>query len=157
LGETDNCQVAVTLSIANHAASLPVAYRLYLPEDWAADEARREKAHVPNAVKFRTKPDIALDQIDQIKAALAAGLAPGVLRTAAGYGVDGAFRSGVTAMGLSYAMGVQPTLSVWPPDAGPLPPKLWSGRGRKPSHVRRDADHRPVSAKRLAMALAPEA
>jgi SRSO17 transposase len=53
-------------------------------------------------------------------------------------------------------MGVQPTLSVWPPDAGPLPPKPWSGRGRKPSLVRRDADHRPVSAKRLAMALTPE-
>ena len=153
LGKTDNCQIAVTLSVANHAASLPIAYRLYLPEDWAADEARRQKAHVPAEVKFRTKPDIALDQI---RAALAAGVAPGVLLTDAGYGVNGAFRSGVTAMGLTYAMGVQPTLSVWPPDKGPLPPKPGSGRGRKPSHVRRDADHRPVSAKRLAMALAPE-
>jgi SRSO17 transposase len=36
LGKTDNCQIAVTLSIANHAASLPIAYRLYLTEDWAA-------------------------------------------------------------------------------------------------------------------------
>jgi SRSO17 transposase len=153
LGKTDNCQIAVTLSVANHAASLPIAYRLYLPEDWAADETRRQKAHVPAAVKFRTKPEIALDQI---RAALAAGVTPGVLLTDAGYGVNGAFRSGVTAMGLSYAMGVQPTLSVWPPDTGPLPPKPWSGRGRKPSHVRRDVDHRPVSAKRLALALAPE-
>jgi SRSO17 transposase len=153
LGKTDNCQIAVTLSIANHAASLPIAYRLYLPEDWGADEARRRKAHVPDAVKFHTKPEIALDQV---RAALAAGVAPGVLLTDAGYGVNGAFRSGVTAMGLTYAMGVQPTLGVWPPDTGPLPPKPWSGRGRKPSHVRRDADHRPVSAKKLAMALAPE-
>ncbi len=54
LGKTDNCQVAVTLSIANHQASLPVAYRLYLPEDWANDAARRSKAHVPDDVKFRT-------------------------------------------------------------------------------------------------------
>jgi SRSO17 transposase len=84
LGKTDNCQIAVTLSIANHAASLPVAYRLYLPEDWAADEARRRRAHVPDDVVFRTKPQIALDQI---KAALAAGVAPGVLLADAGYGL----------------------------------------------------------------------
>src|ERR1039458_3468587 len=83
LGKTDNCQVAVTLSVANHAASLPIAYRLYLPEDGAADEARRQKARVPDAVKFQTKPDIALDQI---RAALAAGVAPGALLTDAGYG-----------------------------------------------------------------------
>jgi hypothetical protein len=63
LGKTDNCQVAVTLSIANHQASLPIAYRLYLPEEWANDAARRSKAHVPDDVKFRTKPEIALRQI----------------------------------------------------------------------------------------------
>ena len=104
-------------------------------------------------MKFRTKPDIALAQI---RAALAAGVAPGVVLADAGYGVNGAFRSGVTVMVLTYAMGVQSTLSVWPPDKGPLPPKPWSGRGRKPSRMRRDADHRPVSAKTLAMALARE-
>src|SRR3974390_394949 len=76
LGKTDNCQIAVTLSIANHAASLPIAYRLYLPEDWAGDEARRKKAHVPDEVVFKTKPQIALDQI---KAALEAGVGPGGL------------------------------------------------------------------------------
>ena len=47
LGKQDNCQVAVTLSIANHAASLPIAYRLYLPLEWAADAARRAQAGVP--------------------------------------------------------------------------------------------------------------
>jgi SRSO17 transposase len=55
-GKTDNCQIAVTLSIANHAASLPIAYRLYLPEDWAGDEVRRKKVRVPDEVKFRTNP-----------------------------------------------------------------------------------------------------
>jgi SRSO17 transposase len=59
LGKQDNCQVAVSLSVANHAASLPVAYRLYLPEEWAADPIRRAKAGVPQAVAFMTKPDIA--------------------------------------------------------------------------------------------------
>src|SRR5450755_3146796 len=154
LGKTDNCQIAVTLSIANHAASLPIAYRLYLPEDWAADEARRKKAHVPDDVVFKTKPGIALDQI---KAALAAGVAPGVLLADAGYGVDGAFRSGVTANGLTYVVGVQSTLSVWRPDAEPLPPKPWSGRGRPPSRIRRDREHAPVSAKKLAKGLPEDA
>ena len=154
LGKTDNCQIAVTLSIANHAASLPIAYRLYLTEDWAADQARRKKAHVPDDVIFKTKPQIALDQI---RAALAAGVSPGVLLTDASYGADGAFRSGVTALGLSYMVGVQSTLSVWPPDTEPLPPRPWSGRGRPPSRVRRDGEHAPVSAKKLAMGLSKKA
>ena len=63
LGKQDNCQVAVSLSVANEAASLPVAYRLYLPQDWAADPVRRKKAGVPESVTFQTKPEIALDQI----------------------------------------------------------------------------------------------
>src|SRR5271155_1538357 len=154
LGKTDNCQVAVTLSIANHQASLPIAYRLYLPEDWANDAARRSKAHVPDDVKFRTKPEIALRQI---KAALRAGVARGVVLTDAAYGSDGGFRAGVTEMGLIYAVAVPSTISVWPPGMEPLPPKPWSGRGRKPSRTRRDADHRPVSAKALATTLPKEA
>jgi len=60
LGKQDNCQVAVTLSIANHGASLPVSFRLYLPQDWAADAARRRKAGVPPAIDFQTKPETAL-------------------------------------------------------------------------------------------------
>src|SRR5450755_3176571 len=154
LGKTDNCQIAVTLSIANHAASLPIAYRLYLPEDWADDKARRKKAHVPDSVKFQTKPRIALAQI---KAALAAGVPPGVVLADPAYGTDSEFRARVTAMGLTYAVGVQSTLNVWPPGEEPLPPKPWSGRGRKPTHVRRDADHKPVSVKALAMKLPEEA
>src|SRR3954447_10545423 len=63
LGKQDNCQVAVSLSLANHAASLPVAYRLYLPQEWADDPARRKTAGVPEAITFQTKPEIALDQI----------------------------------------------------------------------------------------------
>jgi SRSO17 transposase len=75
----------------------------------------------------------------------------------AGYGADGAFRAGVTALGLSYAVGVQSTLSVWPPGQDPLPPKPWTGRGRPPSLVGRDAHHRPVSAKALAVSLTEDA
>ena len=154
LGKTDNCQIAVSLSLANHHVSLPVAYRLYLPEDWANDAKRRRKAHVPEAVEFRTKPQIALTQIE---AAVKAGVAPGIVLTDAGYGSDGAFRAGGTALGLTYAAGVQSTLSVWPPGEEPLAPKSWSGRGRKPSRLRHDADHRPICAKELAMRLPAEA
>ena len=150
LGKQDNCQIAVTLSVANRMASLPVAYRLYLPEAWAADPDRRAKAGVPDEVTFKTKPEIALDQI---QAAHAAGVRPGIVLADAGYGADGAFRAGITALGLSYAVGVQSTLSVWPPGLEPLPPKPWSGRGRPPSLIGRDHDHRPVSAKALAASL----
>ena len=103
--------------------------------------ASHQSPYTRRCVVFKSKPEIALDQI---KAALAGGFAPRVALADTGYGVDGAFGSGVTGMGLADAMGVQSTLSVWPPDKGPLPPKPWSGRGRKPSHVRRAADYRPV-------------
>jgi SRSO17 transposase len=85
LGKQDNCQIAVTLSIANHHASLPVAYRLYLPREWATDRARRRKAGVPKAVTFKTKPAIALEQL---RWASAAGLPRGVALMDAGYGTD---------------------------------------------------------------------
>ena len=77
LGKQDNCQVAVTLSLANHAASLPVAYRLYLPQDWAEDLVRRAKAGVPEARPFQTRPEIALDQIRTAPCCTARPLAVG--------------------------------------------------------------------------------
>ena len=154
LGKQDNCQIAVSLSVANDLASLPIGYRLYLPEPWAQDALRRPKAGVPEDVVFRTKPEIALEQID---AALAAGVAPGVVLADAGYGIHTAFlRTGITELGLGYVVGVQSSTSLWPPGTGPLPAKPWSGGGRPPSRVQRQPDHQPVSAKALAAAL-PEA
>jgi SRSO17 transposase len=150
LGKQDNCQVAVSLSVANDHASLPVAWRLYLPEGWASDPARRAKAGVPEDVVFRTKPEIALDQI---RTALSAGVPSGVVLADAGYGIDTAFRTGLTAMGLSYIVGIQSSTSLWSPGMEPLPPKAWSGRGRPPSLVRRHPDHKPVAAKGLAQSL----
>ena len=64
LGKQANCQVAVSLSIANHSASLPVAYRLYLPKDWAKDRcASATRPACPWSIGFKTKPEIALEQI----------------------------------------------------------------------------------------------
>lgn len=83
LGKQDNCQVAVSLSIANHHASLPVAYRLYLPKEWAEDCDRRRKVGIPAEVGFRTKPEIALEQL---RWACASDLPRGVVLMDAGYG-----------------------------------------------------------------------
>jgi SRSO17 transposase len=152
LGKQDNCQVAVSLSLANDWASLPVAFELYLPEAWANDPARRAKAGVPNTLTFRTKPQIALQQI---RRALAEGLPPGVVLGDAGYGIDTDFRTTLTALSVSYVLGVQSSLGIWPPGCTPLPPKPWSGTGRKPKLQRRDDEHQPVSAKDLAVSLAP--
>src|SRR3954471_5962510 len=150
IGKQDNCQVAVTLSLANAQASLPVAYRLYLPEAWAQDAERRRKAGVPEDICFQTKSEIALDQI---RAALADQVAPGLVLADAGYGIDTAFRTALTALGMSYILGVQSSTSLWPPGTAPLPPKLWSGRGRPPTRVRRSPEQKPLSAEKLARSL----
>ena len=142
LGKQDNCQVAVSLSLANDEGSLPVAFNLYLPEEWATDPVRRATAGVPKTLAFRTKPQIALEQI---RRALAEGLPPSVVLGDAAYGVETDFRTALTALSLSYVLGVQSTLGVWPPGCGPLPPKPWSGKGRRPKLQRRDAEHQPVS------------
>jgi SRSO17 transposase len=150
LGKQDNCQIAVTLSIANHQASLPVAYRLYLPKDWVTDRPRRRKAGVPKDITFKTKPAIALEQL---RWACAEGLPPGAVLMDAGYGTDTDLRTSVTALGLSYVAGIQPQTSVWAPGTGPRPPKSWSGQGRPPKLLRRDGRHQPISVKKLALSL----
>jgi SRSO17 transposase len=150
LGKQDNCQVAVSLSLANDEGSLPVAFDLYLPEEWANDPVRRTKAGVPKTLAFRTKPQIALEQI---RRALAEGLPPGVVLGDAAYGIETDFRTALTAVSLSYVLGVQSTLGIWPPGCGPLPPKPGTGRQLQ----RRDAEHQPVSAKDLALTLPPSA
>ena len=150
LGKQDNCQVAVTLSAANDHASLPLAHRLYLPKPWADDPERRARVGVPEEITFQTKPAIALDQV---RVALEAGVPPAIVLADAGYGVDTDFRDGLTDLGLRYVVGIQSSTSLWPPGEAPLPPKPWSGRGRKPALLRRDGGHQPVSAKDLAISL----
>jgi SRSO17 transposase len=150
LGKQDNCQVAVSLSIANRDASLPVAYRLYLPQDWAKDCERRRKTGVPEDVGFKTKPEIALGQL---RWACEAGLPRGVVLMDAGYGNNSELRADITALELTYVAGIQSNTAAWAPGKGPLPPKKWSGRGRPPKLLQRDAKHQPVSVKQLALGL----
>jgi SRSO17 transposase len=154
LGKQDNCQVAVSLSLANRHASLPVAWRLYLPQEWAADPARRRKAHVPADITFKTKAEIALDQL---RWACAAGLPRGVVLLDAGYGNNSDLRAEITALDLTYVAGILSTTTVWPPGTAPLPPKRWSGHGRPPTRLRRDRKHQPIAVKELALGLSKRA
>jgi SRSO17 transposase len=122
LGKQANCQVAVTLSVASHHASLPVAYRLYLPQEWAKDAPRREKAGVPKEIRFKTKPEIALEQIRQ---ACAAGVPRGCVLTDASFGSNSKFRAGITALGLEYVAAIIPTVVVRRAcDDGALGPRM---------------------------------
>jgi SRSO17 transposase len=147
LGKTDNCQVAVSLTLAHQLASLPVAFELFLPEKWANDWGRRKKAGVPSTIRFRTKPEIALEQI---VAAVNAGLPRGIVSADSAFGNNTAFRDGVTLKGLRYAVGIQETTTVWPSGKGPLAPPASKTRGRRAKLLRRDQMHQPVTARQLA-------
>src|ERR1700746_558797 len=117
---------------------------LNLPEDWAKDQARRDKAKIPETIAFQTKPEIAFEQI---KAARTAGLPQGVVLMDAGYGSDTSLRTEITAIGMSYVAGIGPNTSVWPPGAAPLPPQARSGRGRPQKRLQRAEEHQPVPVK----------
>src|SRR6267378_1675430 len=112
LGKQANCQVAVSLSIANHAASLPVAYQLYLPKDWAEDQVRRHKSGVPEEIGFKTKPQIALEHI---RWACEMDLPGDLVLLDAGYGHDAKLRTGSTELGKVYVAGIQSQTLVWAP------------------------------------------
>src|SRR6185369_3899819 len=120
IGKQENCRVAVSLSVATWASSLPIAYRLYLPKEWAEDAQRRQKAEVPEEIEFQIKPDIALDQI---RAAVAAKVPSGVVLADAAYGMNTEFRDALTELKLQYVMGVQSSMTVWEPGKQPLAAK----------------------------------
>ena len=144
LGKQANCQVAVTLSLANHAASLPVAYRLYLPKDWAEDKARRHKTGVPEEIGFKTKPEIA---VEHIRWAHAIGLPGDLVVLDAGYGNDAKLRRTITELEKVYVAGIQAQTLVWPPGTPP---------GRAPKLGRHDAPG-AISVKEVAMGLRAKA
>ena len=144
LGKQANCQVAVSLSIANHDASLPVAYRLYLPQVWAQDMDRRDKAGVPTEINFKTKPEIALEQVQW---ACEAGLPRGVGLMDVAYGNDSRLRAGMTSLGLTYVAGVQPNILVWPSGREP------KRKGKPLNNTGRRDEPDLISAKEVALSL----
>jgi len=150
LGKQDNCQVAVSVSLACEQGSLPVAWQLYLPREWSEDIARRLKSGIPEDIEFATKPQIALQQLRRL---LGEGAPRYCVLADAGYGIDYAFRQGLTDMGLHYVVGITSAVVVWPPGVEPLPPKCYSGMGRPAVMPRRTAKRQPVSVKALAQSL----
>ena len=120
VGKQDNCRVAVSLSITTETTSMPVAFRLYLPEAWIRDRERRKKTGVPKSIQFQTKSEIALEQI---RRARDRGIPQGVVLADAGYGNDTNFRSALTAMDMSYVTGIQSAITVWKAGEGPAPPR----------------------------------
>jgi SRSO17 transposase len=150
VGKQENCRVAVSLSLATWSSSLPIAYRLYLPKEWAEDAKRRKKAEVPKVIEFQTKPEIALDQI---RAAVDAKVTRGIVLADAAYGINTDFRDGLTDLELPYVVGVQSSLTVWEPGKQPLPAKPRGKMGRPPRLLQRATHHQPVSVKQLAMSL----
>jgi SRSO17 transposase len=154
LGKQDNCQVAVSVSLACEAASVPVAWQLYLPREWAEDLARRDKAGVPEAQQFATKPQIALRQIEHL---MEQGAPRHCVLADAGYGVDTAFRERLSELGLRYVVGVSGSVTVWPPGREPLPAPAYRGHGRVAKRLRLGGaalpQHHPQSIKELALEL----
>lgn len=150
LGKQANCQVAVSLSYTTESASVPIDYRLYLPESWAGNQTRRSCAGVPEEVVFRTKPEIALEQL---RAACEREVPRGVVLADSGYGDSLAFREGCEALGLSYVVGVKGATMLWPPGVEPLAPERRGDRGRPATRWRLPGGHEPISVERLAAEL----
>jgi SRSO17 transposase len=153
VGEQDNCQLAVSLSISTLSASLPTAYELYLPEVWSEDPERRRKAGVPDDVVFRTKPLIAAEQIRQT---VAEGVPRAPVVADAAYGNDTRFRQALLNMGAGQGTGIRRGHS---PDAI----RVASGQATTSHQAaqiygppeQHTPNYQPILAKHLAAALNP--
>jgi SRSO17 transposase len=149
LGRTDNCQVATSLHLAGEAGSACIGLTLYLPEQWASENARREKAGIPESVEFRRKWEIALAQIDS---ALAWGVRRHVVLADAGYGDSMEFRAGLSARQLDYVLAVSGAAIVWRPESNPKIRSRAPGEsGRRTRYY--DDDSPPIALSDLAPTL----
>jgi SRSO17 transposase len=146
LGKVGNCQVAVHLS--TETESMPLNWALYLPQAWVADAERCRRAGVPENMPFRTKPELALELLDQLRAW---GLRPKPVLADAGYGNSSGFRQGLARRGLQYVVGVESHTAVWEQPTQRVPPRRRPGRGR-PYY-----QGQPIALRDLALALPPQA
>ncbi|HTJ30391.1 MAG TPA: IS701 family transposase [Acidobacteriaceae bacterium] len=129
LGKTANCQTLVSLTLARGEVPVMVALRLFLPENWTNDRRRLERAGVPVEYRAaRTKPEIALAEIDRM---IAAGVRFGCVLADAGYGPSAPFRQGLTARKLAWAVGIPRHLKVYPVDVQMIWPIASRGRPRQ--------------------------
>src|SRR6188472_172801 len=129
LRNTANCQTLVSLTLARGEVPVMVALRLFLPENWTSDPVRLKRAGVPVEYRTaRTKPEIALAEIDRV---MAAGVRFGCVLADAGYGLSAPFRQGLTARSLAWAVGIPRHLKVYPVGVQLIWPVAARGRPRK--------------------------
>lgn len=129
LGKNANCQTLVSLTLARDAVPVVVGLRLFLPESWTSDAARLQRAGVAQSWRTaRTKPEIALEEIDRL---MAAGVRFGTVLADAGYGLSAPFRQGLSARKLSWAVGIPKHQKVYPADVSLIFPVAGRGRPRK--------------------------
>jgi SRSO17 transposase len=145
-GKKDNCQVAVSVSFATERGSIPVGYRLYMPDEWANDMERRREAGIPDEVVFLTKNQIVLILVDE---AIARGVPVGVFLGDAAYGDDTELRDGLTERGYLYCVAVRAHTTVWWGKYQPATPEPQT-MGRPRVRLLRDATHQPISVSDLA-------
>src|SRR5262245_50159572 len=129
LGKTANCQTLVSLTLARGEVPVMAAMRLFLPESWTNDRVRLKRAGVPVEYRTaRTKPEIALAEIDGV---IAAGVRVGCVLGDSGFGKSAQFRQGLTARKLSWAVGIPRHLKVYPADVQMIRPVTRRGRPRQ--------------------------
>jgi SRSO17 transposase len=141
LGKVGNCQVAVSLHQVGEQGSTVLGWRLYLPESWAKDRKRREEAGIPDEVVFKTKWQLGLDMIDQVRAW---GLPNRIVVADAGYGDTTELREELEARHLPYVVGVSSATGVWT-KAPPAEVPRYQGRGAPPTRFAY-GKQRPISA-----------
>jgi len=143
LGKNANCQTLVSATLASREVPVAVGLRLFLLESWIDDPARLKRARVPAARQsFRTKPEIALEEIDRIRAA---GTQFGCVVADAGYGLSAPFRQALSQRGLRWAVGIPRHQKVYPADVGLIFPV--AGRGRPRQHA--IPDHKCMAAEKI--------
>ena len=128
LGKRANCQSLVSLTLAQGEVPVAVGLRLFLPDDWISDMDRCARAGVPDATLApASKGEIALAELDRV---VAVGVRFGTVLADAGYGMSAAFRHGLDARGLLWAVGIPKNQKVYGPDVQLVLPT--TGRARKP-------------------------
>jgi SRSO17 transposase len=142
LGKQANCQCLVSLTLARDELPAPVGLRLYLPQAWTNDPVRCKRAKVPEAISYRPKWRIALDEIDRVRAA---GVRFGCVLADAGYGMCAEFRRGLSQRGFAWAVGILSTQNMYSEDVEvSMPARSGAGRPRihpKVAEAPRSAEH----------------
>jgi SRSO17 transposase len=141
LGKTGNCQVTVSLHAVGQKGTVPLGFRLYLPEEWCSDLERRRKAKIPDSVEFATKPALGGEL-----AVRAAGweIARAPVLGDQAYGDDSKLRARLDQQGLEYVLSISPTTTVFAAGTRFEIPPAKPGAGRPPSVPKADREHTQV-------------